>query len=182
MANHGHLVLVPPDTETLSALMHRFAQRYAVFRNARRKASGKLFEERFRSKLVNDDSYFATLLPYIDMNSVRAGIHERAELNPWCTYRLHAGMPEPNDLLASIWTPSPWWLSLGSNHRARGIAYRTIAVESPAPVDADGREKIEKHEHMSQPYSLRLERPDRTRAAEAIVEFPSTFDKLRGCP
>lgn len=180
MSNHGHLVLIPPDTKTLSAFMHRFAQRYAVFRNGRRNASGKLFEERFRSKLIDDDSYLATLLPYIDANSVRAGIHERAELNPWCTYRLHAGLAEPNDLLASLWTPSAWWLSLGSSDRARGIAYQAIASVHPSALDFQAREELEKREQVSQPYRLRLERPDRTRAAEAIREFPWVFDNSRG--
>jgi putative transposase len=49
MANHFHLILVPSSKEALSSFMKSFAQRYATYRNRDRKASGKLFEERYET-------------------------------------------------------------------------------------------------------------------------------------
>jgi putative transposase len=47
MSNHLHLIAKPETTRSLSAFVNSFANRYARYRNRRRKASGKLFEERY---------------------------------------------------------------------------------------------------------------------------------------
>ncbi len=49
---------------------------------------GHLFQDRFRSSLVEDDAYLATLLRYVWNNPVEAGLAERPEDYLWSSRRL----------------------------------------------------------------------------------------------
>ncbi len=71
MSNHIHLVM-EPTTIALSSMVHAFAGRYARYYNRRHQLRGHLFQDRFRSILVQDSSYLVRLVRYIHLNPVRA--------------------------------------------------------------------------------------------------------------
>ena len=75
MPNHFHLVIRTGDLP-LSKIMHRLLGGYAIYFNQRHKRSGHLFSNRYKSIVVEEDSYLATLISYIHLNPVRAGIQE----------------------------------------------------------------------------------------------------------
>ncbi len=165
MSNHVHAVVTPPRADALSWLIARVAQRYAVRRNRAREASGKLFEERFISRPCTTDLDLATLIPYVDLNPVRAGRVVDGCEYPWSTYAIHAGAPE-RSRVAELWRPSAWYMSLGSCPQARAAAYLEYAhaalVRGDKPEPA---KRIAAIEALSeQRYTRRLERPDRSRA------------------
>ena len=71
--NHFHLLLRPEAT-SLANFMRRLLTGYAVSFNLRYGRSGHLFQNRYRSIVCDEDSYFLELIRYIHLNPVRAGM------------------------------------------------------------------------------------------------------------
>ena len=73
----------------LSAFMKLLKQRFTQWFNASHQRKGTLWEERFKSVLVDPSGpSLATLAAYIDLNPVRAGIVSDPKDYPWCSYAL----------------------------------------------------------------------------------------------
>lgn len=175
LTNHTHLTVTPPSQEALSRFVKRFAQRYAVHRNQERGATGKLFEQRFYCKPAQNELHLARLLPYIELNPERAGLVGHLSEHPWSTYWFHVGEPERAAISRSLWTPSEWWLSLGTDDAARAAAYRHVVDEcrlaGTSWLSDRPRIALDSHESASARYTRRLTRPDGTRAAEATSAY-----------
>jgi len=73
MSNHFHLLVERLDS-SLSLSMQRLLGGYAMRFNRTRKREGHLFQGRFKSILVDKDSYFLELVRYIHLNPLRAGM------------------------------------------------------------------------------------------------------------
>lgn len=87
MTNHFHLVIRTPKGNLVYGmkwLQSAFANRYHRFR----KVHGKLFQGRYKSLIVEEDSYLGALLHYVHLNPVRAGICDVADLSGyrWSSY------------------------------------------------------------------------------------------------
>jgi len=67
--------------------MKRFLTGYAIFYNHRHRRHGHLFQNRFKSILVEEDSYFQELVRYIHLNPLRARIVDsitKLDRYHWC--------------------------------------------------------------------------------------------------
>lgn len=73
MGNHIH-VLVHAPIKDVSRCFKMVCGKYAQAFNARHGRTGHLFQERFKSEPVPDDSYFQTVVRYIHMNPEKAGL------------------------------------------------------------------------------------------------------------
>jgi REP element-mobilizing transposase RayT len=80
MGNHYHLLVETPGANLVRG-MTWFQTTYTVRYNARHKASGHLYGGRYKAVLVEatdggagEADYFATLMDYIHLNPVRAGL------------------------------------------------------------------------------------------------------------
>lgn len=73
MGNHFHLLLRSGPV-SLSSVMRRLLTGHAVTFNRVHHRSGHLFQNRFKSVLVEEEPYFLLLLAYIHLNPVRAGM------------------------------------------------------------------------------------------------------------
>lgn len=97
MPNHFHLLVRTSDTP-LSSFMARLLTGHASHMNARHHGSGHLFQGRFKSILVADESYLTTLIRYIHLNPLRAGLLSNLKdlgTYRWCGHRMLAGSPAP---------------------------------------------------------------------------------------
>ncbi len=65
MTNHLHLLITPTDKDQLSKFMQTMANRYVRYFNASRHRTGTIWEGRFKSCLVDSESYLFTLYRYI---------------------------------------------------------------------------------------------------------------------
>jgi putative transposase len=84
MPNHWHLVLRPQKAGDLSGylswLTNTHVKRYrAHYPNT----SGHLYQGRYKSFAVQEDSYLLTLLRYVEANPLRAKLVKRAEQWQW---------------------------------------------------------------------------------------------------
>ncbi len=73
LSNHFHLLL-RTGKESISRVMRRLLTGYAVSFNRRHKRVGHLFQNRYKSILVEEDPYFLQLVRYIHLNPLRAGL------------------------------------------------------------------------------------------------------------
>jgi len=170
MANHVHLVATPPSETALATLVARTCQRYAQRRNEAREASGKLFEERYYSRVIEAPEALLMIMLYNDANGYRAGVADSPWGHVWSTGPLHAAA-DGGRVPATLWTPGPWYLSLGADACARARVYRELMADyARRPATPDGVVEPE-----ARPYSMRLERPDRSFARE---DFRGTRQKL----
>ena len=90
MSNHFHILM-----ETLHPNLSKSVQwinvSYAVYFNRKYKRNGHLFQGRFKSVLVDADSYLKQLSRYIHLNPVRAGIVDRPTDYDWSSYTAFIG-------------------------------------------------------------------------------------------
>jgi putative transposase len=70
----------------LSQFMKGFMQRYTQWHNRTHKRSGHLWEDRFKSVIVEDGVAAKTMAAYIDLNPVRAGVVKNPEEYRWSSY------------------------------------------------------------------------------------------------
>lgn len=71
----------------MSKTMSRVLGGYAVAFNLRHGRSGHLFQNRFKSTVVDDERYLLALVRYVHLNPLRAGIVgslEELSSYPWC--------------------------------------------------------------------------------------------------
>ncbi|MCD6312167.1 MAG: transposase [Elusimicrobia bacterium] len=73
LPNHYHLVLQNSSGQ-LSAFIKRLAGAYAVYYRARFGGKGYVFQNRYKSTLVQEDNYLRGLIIYVLMNPVKAGL------------------------------------------------------------------------------------------------------------
>lgn len=131
MTNHVHLLLTPENAALIPRLLMSLGRRYVQYVNRAYGRTGTLWDSRYRSSLVQADTYLLTCQRYIELNPVRAAMVADPSQHRWSSYRSNAlGAPE------SRLTPHPLYLELGTNGRERRCAYRALfdEVESPAAL------------------------------------------------
>lgn len=85
MSNHFHL-LVRTGDKSLSDLMRSLQTGYAIYFNRRHRRSGYVYQNRYKSILCQEDTYFLELVRYIHLNPLRAKVLQNlSELDryPW---------------------------------------------------------------------------------------------------
>lgn len=82
LGNHAHL-LMKEGAEPLAQIFRRLGTQYAQWFNGKYARSGHLFQDRYRSKPVENDEYFLAALIYIFNNPIKAGICSIAEEYEW---------------------------------------------------------------------------------------------------
>ncbi len=167
MSNHVHWIASFDDPADFPKFVQRVSQRYAQYRNQTRDGSGKLFEQRYLSFPILTEAQLAVTTAYIDLNPVRAGSVRDPVEYPWSTAAIHMGQLERSKIPLALWTPSSWYAAMSDDAGKRCSEYVSWIEETRARDYAPERVKqIEIIERLSAlPYTRRLERPSRQRAA-----------------
>ena len=71
MTNHAHILLRSSEIG-LSGFMRRLLTGYAIYYNRRHRRWGHLFQNRYKSIICDEDTYFKELVRYIHLNPLRA--------------------------------------------------------------------------------------------------------------
>lgn len=85
MSNHVHLLLVEKE-EPLSLVIKRISGSYVYWYNRKYGRLGHLFQERYKSEVVENEGYFLTVLRYIHQNPVKAGLSKKIGEFKWSSY------------------------------------------------------------------------------------------------
>ncbi len=107
MPSHWHLLVWPRHGDELSRfvgwLTLTHTQRWHAVHGTT--GSGHLYQGRFKSFAVQDDTHLLTVWRYIERNPLRAGLVERAEAWSWCSLAQRAPWLSPGPLsLSADWT------------------------------------------------------------------------------
>lgn len=132
MSNHVHVLATPQADEAASRMMQHIGRLYVRYFNRRHGRTGTLWEGRYRSTVIDSDSYFMACALYIENNPVRAQLATTAEHYSWSSARHHLGL-EANPLV----TDHPLYWALGNTPFEREAAYRTLLADGPSLPQAD---------------------------------------------
>jgi REP element-mobilizing transposase RayT len=134
MSNHYHLIIKTPQPN-LSRGMRYLNGRFAQYSNHVHERCGHLFHDRFRSEVIDSDSYLATLLQYLALNPVRAGLVDHPSQWRWSSWR--EVMTEPD--AATDWFDRQLVLNLfGTDTQISELTYQTLVL---AGLDNSDREQ-----------------------------------------
>nr|WP_093315079.1 transposase [Tindallia californiensis] len=86
MNNHIHL-LIKEGREELGTVFRRIGAKYVYWYNRKYSRRGHLFQDRYKSEVIEDDGYLLTVLRYIHQNPLKAGIVKNIEQYPWSSYK-----------------------------------------------------------------------------------------------
>ena len=121
MTNHVHLLMTPVDAFAIGRAMRALGQRYVPYFNRRHTRTGTLFEGRYRSTVIDSETYLFTCYRYIEENPVRAGLTIDPSIYRWSSYRANA-LGEEDPLI----TAHVRFLALGASVDERRSAYRAL--------------------------------------------------------
>ena len=96
MTNHYH-ILLKTNGSNRSKSMQWFGATYTRRYNVCHKRTGHLFQGRFKSFLIQDDSYLLRLSCCIHRNPLRAGMVKRLSGYKWSSYPVYAYNKEPEE-------------------------------------------------------------------------------------
>lgn len=85
MNNHIHL-LIKEGKEDFGRVFRRIGAKYVYWYNLKYKRVGHLFQDRYRSEVVENERYFLTVLRYIHQNPIKAGVINDIKKYPWSSY------------------------------------------------------------------------------------------------
>ena len=128
MTTHYHFVVTPQAKESLPDAMRDLLGEYTSYFNRKYTRSGTLWNDRYCSKLIDDERYWLNCVRYVEANPVEAGIVASPESYRWTSYRVHA-VGEPNEWLVL----HPLYLRLGKTPNERQVAYRALWTSDPVP-------------------------------------------------
>jgi putative transposase len=98
MTNHVHLLVETKTVHGLAKLMQGISLCHTQRINKKYSRTGRLWECRFHSSLIEKENYLWRVFRYIDRNPVRIGWVCRAEEYPWSSARAHL-LGEKNSIL-----------------------------------------------------------------------------------
>lgn len=89
MPDHIHILLTPWYETSLPKLLQAIGRRYVRYFNDRYRRTGTLWEGRYRSTLVDSQSFLLDCIRYIEENPVRLGLVNQAHDYLWSSAKAH---------------------------------------------------------------------------------------------
>lgn len=92
MTNHIHILIkTEKETETqdIGDIVRRITVGYAQYHNIQNGRTGHLFQNRFRSEVIESDAYFLEVLRYIHQNPLKAGMVKNIEDYQWSSFNAY---------------------------------------------------------------------------------------------
>ncbi len=103
MINHVHILAVPRKEESLAKGMGSTNLVYTQYINRRYGRSGRLWQNRFFSTVIEREPYLWAVARYIERNPVRVGVVKKAEDYPWSSARTHVLKVRDGVLSGECW-------------------------------------------------------------------------------
>jgi putative transposase len=135
MTNHFHLVISTP-APTLSRGMKWLQQKFVQYINRRYDRVGPLFQGRFKHQVVETGTHLVTLLRYVALNPVRAGMVETPEQYRWSGYRWLSGY----DKAPEWYKPGPVLEAFGNDAATQQQEFRNFTEAGAAITRAPWHE------------------------------------------
>ena len=132
MGNHIHMLVTSQVAGALSAAMHWLGQCYVQAFNRKHQRTGTLWEGRFKSCLVDSETYVLAVYRYIELNPVRAAMTDAAECYAWSSARGNLGIRDD-----PLLTPHPVFIDLAVDPEIRAHRYAHWLMQDMREEDID---------------------------------------------
>ena len=103
MGNHVHVLAIPEKETSLARGIGGTNLLYTQYINRKYNRSGRLWQNRFFSSVVEKEPYLWAVMRYIEQNPVRAKLIKRAEDYQWSSARAHVLDIKDDILSKEIW-------------------------------------------------------------------------------
>jgi len=121
MTNHVHLLVTPEDDMGVSRMMQYVGRYYVPYVNHTYGRTGTLWEGRYKSSLIDSDTYLLTCCRYIELNPVRAAMVSHPNEYMWSSYAANAeGKADP------IVEPHEIYTTLAPTEKGRRKVYAAL--------------------------------------------------------
>jgi putative transposase len=121
MTNHVHLLMTPEREGSIGKALQSIGRRYVQYFNYTQKRTGTLWEGRYKSTLIDSESYLLTCYRYIELNPVRANMVGHPCEYPWSSYLCHA-----EGKFDKLITDHALYFALGQKKEGRQAAYKAL--------------------------------------------------------
>lgn len=103
MPNHVHLLVREKD-ETLEAVFRSMLTSFVYWYNAKYHRTGHVFQDRFKSRPVESQTYFLRVFRYIHQNPLKADLCKAMEDYPYSSYRRYfrSGKYKDEDIILNL--------------------------------------------------------------------------------
>jgi putative transposase len=125
MKNHAHFLIKAISGQALPKFMQRILQKYAVYFIRKYDSPGHLFQNRYKSYLIDKESYLLECGRYIERNPLRAKIVDNLYDYPWSSFNFYA-KGEPDILITN---PNPAYLEFGLTEKERQKNYAEYVLK-----------------------------------------------------
>lgn len=134
MPNHFHLLLVPRVQGGLSRLMQWLMTSHVRNFHKKHKSSGHIWQGRYKSFIVQKETYYLSLLRYIESNALRAGLCKKAK--EWVYGSLWERMTGKRYLLSEplVKLPLDWSLHVKTPLAAKELEIIRNSVNRQSPL------------------------------------------------
>jgi putative transposase len=105
--------------------MRLLGTKYVGYFNRRHARTGTLFEGRFKSSVIDTDTYWFTCMRYVELNPVRAGLVADPADYRWSSYRSN-GLGVHDHLIV----PHFLYTALGESAASRQQSWRELCGEA----------------------------------------------------
>ncbi len=125
MPNHIHLLVWAVKADDLPKFMQGVLQVYASQFRKKYHSVGFIYQNRYKSHLIDKDSYLLECARYIERNPLRAGLTDDLFSYPWSSFPLYAkGIPD--DIIKTV---DPLYLALADTDEKRRKIYAGRVLE-----------------------------------------------------
>jgi len=121
MTNHVHVLMTPEYATSIARLFQSLGRHYVRYINKTYGRNGSLWEGRYKSTIIQSQTYLLACQRYIEMNPVRAGMVDNPAEYRWSSYGANAhGVSNP------IISKHAEYRSLGHSLEACQAAYQEL--------------------------------------------------------
>lgn len=139
MRNHVHFLIRVLDSEDVPKFFQLILQSYASYFRNKYRHSGFLFQNRYRSFLIDKESYLLECARYIERNPLRAKFVNSLEEYQWSSY-LYYGEGRKDKIITG---PDPMYVRLAKTDEIRRQIYNEyILQERPYDLIVDKELRI----------------------------------------
>jgi putative transposase len=124
MSNHIHLIVTVTPKSGLSRFMKQVNLGYYAHYKRKYGYTGHLMEGRYKSSIIDKDSYILQCGKYIELNPVRAGMVNVPEIYPYSSYN-HYAYGKADSMISE----SPEYERFGKTVQERQDAYREFVLD-----------------------------------------------------
>ncbi len=138
MDNHIH-ILINQGEDTISRIIKRIGTSYAYYFNKKYSRIGHLFQDRFKSEPIENDSYLLAVTRYIHNNPVKAGIADLPFQYRWSSYIDYIDDSRTDDFVE---TSSVLDIFSMNKHKAKEL-FKEFSQQNDSDVFIDYNESFE---------------------------------------